>query len=991
VSIYAETTEANTEELTPIVVEVSESSTSELSPDELFEAYVYRVRDNGDPIDTLGRTLFPMSNLGGRAGLTLAAAQLSTEAVKYSGNPAVPIIVGFIALGFKSSQMIFDSHKHKPDSELLEKSRKALNIKYELYKDRDISEDLTLRWYGVAEDDSDSTSAHLQRIALLAYKNDIPAIQIEASLVEAMAGGPVVQPEVTRTNEHDFLKIHKGIEVNTKKAADRKLYTFTPKQLSEFIEQISEHAVRSETEDTTLTALVDDIRGMSPNHPIVASYDRNKAHPDQLIPALKRSSRALIESKLHEPVRSHGVDPTHRYPVAEVRRPFPMLRGETAHFSDPKGSFGSESLARAIGVSRDELMAYETDPARLKPKVRLQIAEYRIYLATIDRLEPSKIQVGEDVERVDIVKNEIGLQADITSQVGTPFSFLHDKNIESYRSIQKQKGKRFLSSILIGLAGISLTAQLNSYEHHRIKSGAQDAQTRLFADLFKAEDKIAEGYGNSAYGSKVPRTGASQQSSTEAAQLDSITNMLANQANTASTNAIEWSLRPHAMETSGYWALGTAHTYDSGEWSEDYENAVANTAPVPMSYDGAQKIEVNRTLTVNDVMEVQNSGFIDIPVLAGTVPVAASYGGKSVSITIRADNSYAISLSRAETDALVATREVKYTVAPTLSNNVPLHAIAWLDQPGNGQNGRTPLYDPAYDQMWNAAAAKSGQPLAPTKNVLKHAQEEAQYIRNNFTYSLSPLPTGVLFSMNQNAEPNDTFLAVMLQQKIANCAVAATLVALNNPALNEATGFLNAPGSATQNANILSSHESHAWLVDAAGNRIDATPTRGFSGTFFDEQALHSPKNSDTPLALGGLGVLLALGAFGGKKTATAATRVIRRGSANRMLKSMPVDQLDLALRTAQAGLYAPFGSDNAVTITPSEALVVDRSKVIARLQQPDLQGSLVRYKPARYKRSQDSLLEDSLKEVVKVSESDTAKVLKIVTASGRIAKKSRL
>lgn len=384
-------------------------------------------------------------------------------------------------------------------------------------------------------------------------------------------------------------------------------------------------------------------------------------------------------------------------------------------------------------------------------------------------------------------------------------------------------------------------------------------------------------------------------------------------------NSLLWQIDGNGHDTSGYWTTGVANRYElrtgawqyleeAGRWWDEYE--IRHT--MPTAPDKAQEAE--------DLIKVtgqpewwDEARIVNIPVLQGTEPVAASFSGLPVDMLQQPVGTYALQLRDMGSGGQkeLVRGNVTYWLRPQ-ANALQPHAATERQIVASSGRGRE-VYNKEIIAAWErvtgtsfdfskAGDARRAKAMRETFAYNPHAYNEFRdsdyrwHVKGEYVDDMVPVITAVM------------------RREVIFCEPANTALALGSPRLNLATGFMNREPH-KQPLDTLSSRESHAWTVDAAGKIIDATPPdkTGQYEEYFSEDELEavevlptiqereSRKKMQDRVLIGSL-VMLGMLTAG----LCAFDKDIRRKQAIRRLRRRSDEQLAEDKAVADAALYAP-------------------------------------------------------------------------------------
>lgn len=286
-------------------------------------------------------------------------------------------------------------------------------------------------------------------------------------------------------------------------------------------------------------------------------------------------------------------------------------------------------------------------------------------------------------------------------------------------------------------------------------------------------------------------------------------------------DATEYELTAYnGANTAGFWASDTSHELrivkfeDAGEmtpeWVVGRDNLVGGIAQVPPAelpptYQSRPVIKVHRYLKARiqynessaDLGDADGNayfgvGMISIPVMEGTVPVAASLDGKKVRLFKKPDNTYAVQTL----DGKAAAGKLDFWLAP--------------DPDAPRVRALSPIKITGHSELLGPRTAKM---VEGWKTALPDDHgATANRIEQTWKYTFTPFPI-----RTNGWKSFDAFKDQATDLRKANCNVANTIANIYNPRENATFGYLNHAGS---KSDVLSITELHQRMT-----HYDATPS----------------------------------------------------------------------------------------------------------------------------------------------------------------------
>jgi hypothetical protein len=866
---------------------------------------------------------------------------------------------------------------------------------------------LVLRWYGSysGEEGSESDVAEtaqsvtnsLLHMARLAADNGIEAMQIPDYIMSQLKGDMTDQDRLEMEKRHDlfhkigvdqdFFKAGKNLSVINRDNKLRGYSEFNPRELRDFAISLAEIG----EDASTLESLISTIRADKPDHPLVQAYENYRTAPTSLLQALKPIAKEAVQRHL-DGMTVHVSRGDNHQAIFKVRESqFGYVHSDRVDFFGSQTPARFERLRQPLEIDDVLIARFESEPHSLTLQQRIKVAEYKTYLLTqgIDASTSSsgKRDTKNNVDGSNVVTTQ-DRAFDALLRTGGFSQKTYDGERYERLSVEGQKLRKLAGMLAIGVAvglGVSVgyhheDTRLGHEYSQALKTLPQNATTAQREDARHALERkhpdmlafeMMTEYEGTATDKLVPPLMRAATylppsiarwivnkdtyipSNTDIGDYDPYQGSLPNtneldgigNVQTDTPNEIAWRLSAQNMDTSGYWALHTNGTLDAlGLWhhpGDGYQSSQAEYTEeeLPLTPEQAppKSVTVSRVMHDYDLGHTvdRDKSTIDIPVLDGTMPVAADVRGQQVSLIRRNDGTYALEfphspiLNNAGSSGELTGLTVSYTLAPS---SMHPHATENLQVINDSFGYPTRPVDES--DIWKAAIPDL------SSDPAKRLAQQTTYVQNTFRYSLQPLPSDMAFASEYGGWRGFTEEVLRLRQ--ANCNVAAALIALSNPQLNEASGFMNSPNG---NTDILSAHESHAWLVDSQGQKIDATPgtVSPEDQAFFDESVAepkpqhgHEGGSSIPALALTAGSLAAAGAALRYRRGIAGAYHKIEQHHASVKLDAMSDVEIRTTLELARNGLYAP-AIDLSGIRRRAERSDMSRDDAINSLASPDI------------------------------------------------------
>lgn len=869
-----------------------------------FADHVTYVQQNGDSLDC-NRRYFDYKRgllLPAVAGITVGELVGSTS---FGGPYPTTTILGYVTTaGISASVYRYRTQRSRKEGKerLALQSLWANGEIYELYRVA-LAEnhyETVLRWYGAAytRDETATTippksiQDSLALITDLARKNGINTIFVESDMMQTAhkdakryAYGQVSTADWLERKKYSRAK-HAGPadEPSARKpsitfshqdgtAADHSLLAFRPARLAELGQRIGQSTIELQNLDRVIGVL----RARGSNHPLVSLYDQYKSDPALLAKKLERTARQGLERNLED--KNIRLDREAHGAPAQIRvNSRGIITGNlVSWFGDDGKMINNGKLASALGFNREVLEDIMARPeAYPSSQGVVTAAEYAVYLFARGEFQSPSVEPQPlYVVPAPMLQEKLWPQQKFQRQL---IKRRRDGNI--YVSSASRRLKH-LACATACFTVFGAMAEVSDYiMEDRIGAIRSDAHQQLVADkgvaLKYISDEQVEQADKEAF-SKHPKTDiynriqsfpgdlasnvfdglkAAFDPSSRAlgdVELSGISQGVAAVGNTpqsASDAVTEWQLQTVGdISSEGYWGVEVGDSLDRyGEWNVANLNttdAYTWTPPLTPQADFTDYIKISRALQPFDIegMAVPQKGALwqfPLPILEGTMPIAADLDGRPLKFVRKPEGTVSLLLTPDQAQNMKGAT-LTYELARSSDAPKP-HAV---------RNNTLVEHE---DQRHFAQAAWDA--TRPGTEVTGEARIEADknHLLNNFTYSYEPLNEPVQNSVANHKTGWGYFSEESLEDGEANCNVAATLLATDNPALNVAWGYRN------DGDQKLIAGEAHMWTVDAQGQKYDATPpleavkTVTVTPLSFDTSDLNNGLMAGAAVALGGLG-----------------------------------------------------------------------------------------------------------------------------------------
>ncbi len=419
-----------------------------------------------------------------------------------------------------------------------------------------------------------------------------------------------------------------------------------------------------------------------------------------------------------------------------------------------------------------------------------------------------------------------------------------------------------------------------------------------------------------------------------------------------------WYLKSYnGMEVAGYWSSMTydetypVNTIKWKDFTPEYSpganrtdpNAEGKLSPViqqsvqlppALAADvNGQTIRVQRNITVGSAGRLEDQyrdykfaedstgtyKVVPVPVLNGTKIAYATIGENKPVRLYQTENGVNLLLIK-DDGGLHSIMEhdlekLEYWIVPDPNSKGPrmksrLDAEIYDTKPSDRyySNSQKLITELETEQKGVNEAWKKAIPNLPTDPVERELAEE-EYLKFNFKYSLSPISAedqkDLAKTQDYTKEDNTVdrqanYSRVILNNKLGNCNVVGTLLAISNPTeLNYTVGFMNGASRPDGNG-YLSQNEAHAWTVDKDANIHDATPSGKGPDTNenFDDTAPADQKAEDQKRnEMIGLGLLGAAGlvAFANRRRIKKAKNAVQAKRAEHHIAKADNEDVQMA------------------------------------------------------------------------------------------------
>lgn len=974
---------------------------------ELFAGHVVATREKGDALDAIARYSDYTRGLalpavtGVVLGETAATALTSNASgiVIIAALSSAAVATAAYTKRIERAVKTLEARRGVPSEE-------ALGESYDLYRVYDETRrrhEIVLRWYGAQETkdangktvDAKPVQESLSLVAELASTYDIKTVMIEPSLLGNEHGRATGRADAIVATG-DWMRRRKNLPVRfskeNKSAAAHELLIFTPAKLQVLAHEMGHKRV----ELSSLDRVIDVLRLKTPFHPLVRQFDEYRKYPELLLRSIESTARTGIERNLHDVDAEAGMNDI-GIPTRRKLHLSGVIVGEEVEWRQNGLMRKRQPLSAALGIGQDELAKIIAHPDMHQTQKVISAAEYTSYLFARKALE-----VRSPAEDAVSIKPDTSL---IVAASSERRQVIKGGGAEAvYASVKRPRNLHKLLVTAIVVAAASGTAYAEKVVHDRseavIEAGEVAWANMLnvpVKQLNEAQLDSAEAYALS----QVPPLAI--HNSFETARNDVMvgaenvlvsatdtvlgeggdgkadlpgwgdfligfgssgvgdgTSQVGNVQNNGGEPITEWNLEAHGgATTDGYWTSDVGYIlYKNGEWgshkiTDEYNLNHIEFLPHTPSPSQQEYIQVSRDLDGIDSSALPlwaggHQAVVHIPVLTGMEPIAAEFNDDPLSVFQKSDGTFALALSPSQIVATNSHAELTYYVASVEQELLPPHAT----QPNQFQ----PMADGAQrqtemDKIWSAY--REPHPRTEQDRLLT----DVAHIHDNFTYEYAPLDDSVDETVQDEARGWGAFAATQLKKGTANCNVAATLVALDNPQVNAAWGYAN-----DGDTRLLGS-EAHMWVVDRYGAIYDPTPPH----TEEDGASLRISNHLGS-LTLGG-GLLMAGGlAWAGRRLLQDGLRHGVRTVARHQLNGYSTQELAMAKLVADRATYAKhFDADAFAT----KEITVSRAAALRDLGKHQVHSTLVREHMAAARASavsdRDKKLLSSAEKTIKV------------------------
>jgi hypothetical protein len=989
----------------PGISEVEQQLPPEQTPtqEELFGAHVASVYEHGDAIDRL-RFLRWRSTIM-RAGVPTAVTTEALAATNPTAGAAFGLAVGVASV---ASVAGYSKIKNKRDSDrareqLAHDTQDALGEAYELYrpKSRLGSEPkpLELVWYSPmpkkdapdAPDQDMTYRQHLVKMATLAQSQGIEKMHVDDSALFGlqMEAGSAGKPDAAdirgeREPAH-MIKAVKGIGV---RVAAHEIATRSPEEWLAYAEALAP-VVEDLNKFKAIAALV-------PNHPLSRIVTELQEDPELMMKELRRkTARELDDDMVRYDVRPNaalkGIPVSQDVQGEQIknddaeRTGNPNLIRKSVAFQETgtvKGgksvewhtAYGKEvqGVDAATGISAEMISALLENPD-INPSQANKAVELAFY-KLVHKQEVTVPKVKQEDK-----KQEVPLPANATRMPTMAQDVLIAPKDKKGNFVPRKYRQLVGGVAVMGLAltgGIIGHGAIDDFRNRQVASvKGEMAQERgvhpvdiLTSDARKeTENRYPDMWlwgkltdGEKFLADTLPSLSFNNGSSDERPLSWSQSNDdETTPANSGNDDKPMFDIQSHGgMSTEGYWASTTSNQMliKRDQHGNIFPTWAAETKPLhttpqlpkslPKNYKDKQWLRVDHELAAHETKPYGESEYnkLNIPVLEGTKPVAATMDGEGVRLIEKTDHTY-MALTRDED-----TRKITYWLVPDKGNKPTFQRpIELLDDKFPGKAGKQWLE--ANKGLLAKTMQQNGQ-LDPNLTGDDAINGAAQALKEGWKYSTEPLDEEKYYNMKQYED----FVEMTTDAKTADCEVANTLVAMSKyDKSNIVNGFRNAKGDGND---TLSEQEGHEWRTDgdatpyATGKRAEASDTNSYG--VVREAVIGAA-------AMGAGGASLALGFGLGTLAAPAWHRRKLRPKSG---------AFNDAMAAAEVALYAPSFTDEAYKAR-KDALANAKSTV-----EPD---TLVASRPDLFSKHTAAILKEVAKTLPK--NATTAKELKSSTA----------
>lgn len=895
---------------------VFEAADNCVDAEELFVDHVRRVESGNNA--TLSRYNWTSRFLGaGIGGVGLGeGAQFIIDATEAS--PATGLAAGLwigatavvAAIGAVSWPHVRNGHFERRHGYDLQKD---IGHAYDLFRVPSSASgkehSTVLHWHGalvprsMPEEREPSFLKSVREITKLAQRAQIPSIVVERRLLQDSMPECELPKDTPGKPKLSDLVSTTGLYPKLKNNEDAPLLAFSPRDFRRFVEK--------QLGAAGVDAYVSKLEELSDNDPLVTEYNRlaaTGANEEQLTQGVIASSTRAMErnmsTSLWMTLQEGGISQTVRGEVS-----FHIVGDKVSVQKSLRTRDGMKSqleqieINDALGISDEQLTRFNKDPESLTVNQRKLILYRKLYDAArgnVDSETDSGGDTGEKPSHPAIASVSSLVQPALVEASLLPHFSPRGMKIERAGQ-DKPIRAHFRRQAGMAAAVLALGVYSGMGIHHNIQSAvnnradkllsdnpdayADDAgidklydqawsanlMTRVFHPINTEENKITEEVRNY-LALHVPKSVVRKSGGAIAEHARSAVDpnlgdfgpsnavgsySIGNQAQ-GDKNKVQWYLDPHNMNTKGYWGTSTYREFNNGTWLATDDEAKDARVQYPTTIDAGQEqyIKVHRQ---NNGRELE----LKIPVLTGTRLTAINFGGKPVAVEYNPDDSITVKLPETEDTA-----DLTYYLEPSQLSPV-MHATTPTQIDPTGGRHISP------ETIWSEVLPNR------SANPAVRAQQEKDYIKYNLGYSLSP------YSKQQEKleATYDTMTALLKSSLEGNrkvkCDSAASILVADNVQLNFADGWKN--NNTSKGQQVLTSHESHAWALDANGKIYDGTPESSDKQLqkFFDDQGALPQKaekretDNSKDIGLGIAGLAVAAYAYRRRQPLQKAARVV--------------------------------------------------------------------------------------------------------------------
>ncbi|HEY8998967.1 MAG TPA: hypothetical protein VIM53_01475 [Candidatus Saccharimonadales bacterium] len=673
---------------------------------------------------------------------------------------------------------------------------------------------IDVRWHPTPGQSPEETDESLRRVvAWAAHSSKVSSLALPMREAERVA------PIVEHADENRWPIVDWTEDVLRKKYPDLQsrgedlVYRATPAAWAELVTETETVAQVEREFQLGRTRIVERIRTLDADNPIVRAYDEHAGNLSARYEALDRISRAqmLKELEYTDRVRlgktemlAHGGE---RGVRVSVRGTLSKEEPMAVLWREANGAVVEQPLADALAlteIQRDFHKLMAEDGHALTPREVIRALTYHLYRDSVEWTNYDGIvEVVREVERQKPLS--------LPEHSGEKPKLLRGSEL-GYSQVRLRTKLAALALGTAILAGGTAKEGIAGLNYILDKVDSPFVQSQIFS--VSGDKDVAPGGG---------------------------------------ANYADWQLSAHNMSTEGYWTQFTSNTLTSGgNWTPDVTALEGHHPFVLQNHlpaGHAQYIEVtDMQPSLSDSMANDSNGLpiMLVPVLNNTVIDAASVNGTAADVELLNNNTYAIVLPAGNIDS------VRYWLVPDKG--------AWTSPSSAGVIKTTPKVDAAaMQQVWQQHGYYT-----------ENAGEIAGIIRRTGQYELTPYQ----FQPTNGATWSDELNSWLDDGETGDCAIASTVTALTYPdQVNIASGDL----IQTPNASAIGGSEGHQWVVAPDGTVIDPTPrnasaadrayldapvtTRPAPVTFVERLAgfINDSRTKDMGIAMAGLAVAAGL------------------------------------------------------------------------------------------------------------------------------------